>query len=69
MDLIETARELQRLQVELRLTVCGDGELRGPLEEAIRAHGLSDCVAGADRTLQQSWPTCEEFSRPVPAAA
>ena len=44
MDLIEVARELQRLQVEFHLTLCGDGELRGPLGETIRANGLSDCV-------------------------
>jgi colanic acid/amylovoran biosynthesis glycosyltransferase len=44
MDLIEVARELQRLQVEFQFTLCGDGDLRGPLEDAIRSHSLSDCV-------------------------
>lgn len=44
MDLIAVARELRRLQVEFQLTLCGDGELRGALEEAVRASNLSNHV-------------------------
>ncbi len=41
MDLISVARELKKLKVDFHLSICGDGNLAGSLEQAIRAHDLS----------------------------
>jgi glycosyltransferase involved in cell wall biosynthesis len=44
MDLISVARELKKLKVDFLLSICGDGDLAGSLEQAIRAHDLGSQV-------------------------
>ncbi len=42
--LVEAAALLRREGIEFELVFAGDGEMRGPIEEAIRRHGLGDRV-------------------------
>jgi colanic acid/amylovoran biosynthesis glycosyltransferase len=42
--LVEAAALLRREGIEFELVFAGDGEMRGPIEEAVRRHGLGDRV-------------------------
>jgi glycosyltransferase involved in cell wall biosynthesis len=45
--LIEAVRRLRERQPQALFVLAGDGQLRAPLEDAVRAHGLQDQVAFA----------------------
>lgn len=42
--LVEAAALLRKEGIEFELVFAGDGEMRGAIEDAIRRHGLGDCV-------------------------
>jgi glycosyltransferase involved in cell wall biosynthesis len=44
LDLVEVADELRRRRVEFRLSICGAGELEGPMREQIDRRGLARSV-------------------------
>lgn len=51
-DLVPLLDELQRLQIDYRLRIAGDGPLRGDLERAVAERGLSGRVVFAGRLGQ-----------------